>query len=274
MASGTVIETARVVLRDSRVLTYSEIGDPGGVPVLSCLGTPHSRIPHPEDHEVATAAGVRVIAPERPGFGRSDPAPGRTVDGWADDARQLLDALSVEAVAVVGASGGGPYAVATAAALPGRVTALALVSSGAPSTAPVHGDVVPLDEEGLVARGRQFERWLRDDPDAFFAAVGITRSDWWLRMLGEAFRQGHAAYVEDHLLNHSDWSPLLGRVGAPARVWHGELDDNIPLEAVTWMARQLPDATMTVVPGAGHDLAARWPEVLGWLRDVHRAGVR
>jgi pimeloyl-ACP methyl ester carboxylesterase len=266
MTYGGDVETARVVLRDTRVLAYSDIGDPGGVPVLSCLGTPHSRIPHPEDHEAALAAGVRIIAPERPGFGLSDPLPGRTVAGWADDARQLLDALSLTTVAVVGSSGGGPYAVATAAALPDRVTRLALVAAGVPSTAPVHGDVVPLHEEGLVARGRQFDQWLRDDPDAFFAAVGITRSDWWLRMLSEAFRQGHDAYVQDHLLNHSDWSPLLGRVTVPTRIWHGELDDNIPLAAVTWMAQRLPGATVTVVPEAGHDISAQWPEVLSWLR--------
>ncbi|WP_157987614.1 alpha/beta fold hydrolase [Jiangella endophytica] len=268
MASGEANETARVVLGDSRVLAYSDIGDPDGVPVLSCLGTPHSRIPHPDDHEVALALGVRVIAPERPGFGLSDPLPGRAVVDWADDARQLLDALDLPAVAVLGSSGGGPYAVATAATLPDRVAGLALVASGVPSTAPVHGDVVPLDEEGLVARGRQFEQWLRDDPDAFFAAVGITRSDWWLRMLAEAFRQGHAAYVEDHLLNHSDWSPALGRVAAPTRIWHGELDDNIPLAAVTWMAQRIPGATVTVIPEAGHDIAAQWPDVLTWLRDV------
>lgn len=140
-----------------------------------------------------------------------------------------------------------------------------------PSVAPVHGDVVPLDEAGLVARGRRFEEWLRDDPDAFFEATGITRSDWWLEFLSEAFRQGHAAYVEDHLLNNTDWSPLLGQVDTPTRVWHGELNDNIPLTAVTWMTQRIAGATLTVVPDAGHDIGPQWPDVLGWLNGTHQA---
>ena len=261
-----MIDTARMTLRDGRVLAWSEVGEATGPAVLSCLGTPHSRVPHADDDAAASAAGLRVIAPERPGFGLSDPLPGRTVPGWAADAEQLLDHLGLPEVAVVGGSGGGPFAVAVAALLPHRVSALALVASGVPGPALNADELARVERGRLTTRGEQLAALVREDPEAFRAATGITPTPWWTAMLAEAFRQGPDGYVEDHMLNATDWSPLLSRVAVPVRAWHGAEDDNLRLESVRWMLERMPGAELTVIDGAGHDIGEHWPQVLRWLR--------
>jgi pimeloyl-ACP methyl ester carboxylesterase len=265
-STAAMVETATTTLRDGRMIAWSEVGDPAGQVVLSCLGTPHSRVPHPDDHAVAVAAGLRVVAPERPGFGLSDRAPGRTVESWAADAVELLEHLGLAEVAVLGSSGGGPFAVGLAALHPARVVALALAASGVPGPALNDEELARLTESRLLERGAWLADLVHGDPDAFREATGITPTPWWTRMLTEAFRQGPRAHAEDHLLNATDWSHLLPRLTVPVRLWHGEADDNIRLDSVRWMAARMPSPELSVVEGAGHDIGDRWPEILGWLR--------
>jgi pimeloyl-ACP methyl ester carboxylesterase len=238
--------------------------------VLACHGTPDTRLVPPELVTAATGAGLRVLTPDRPGFGRSDPQPGRTLTDWPADAAALLDALGLDRVAVTGGSGGGPYAVATAVALGRRVSAVALLCPGPPVDAPVHGTVVPRDRAALRERGETFARLLRDDPAGFVAMTGLDMSPRMLTGLREAFRQGADAYVEDHSINDSAWAGLLPRLARPTRIWHGTDDDNIPLAAVEWMAAKIPDAELTVLPGLGHDVSSAWPDAYAWLAGTHR----
>lgn len=259
--------TAWTRLRDGRVLAWSEIGVCSGLAVVSCLGTPHSRVPHADDHAVAAEVGLRVVAPERPGFGLSDPLPGRAVADWATDVEQVLDHLELPEVAVLGSSGGGPFAVAVATLLPHRVSSLALVASGVPRPALNSEELARIERSRLIDRGEQLAALIHDDPAAFRAATGIMPNPWWTAMLTEAFRQGPAAYVDDHLLNATDWSPLLSRVRVPVRVWHGADDDNTRLDSVRWMVDRLPGAELTVIDHAGHDIGSHWPQILRWLRD-------
>jgi pimeloyl-ACP methyl ester carboxylesterase len=67
---------------------------------------------------------VRVLCPDRPGIGRSDPHPERTIPGYANDVNALVDAMGFERFAVLGYSGGGPYALACGAKLSERVSAV------------------------------------------------------------------------------------------------------------------------------------------------------
>src|SRR6266496_1502611 len=67
----------RIALPDGRWLAYAEFGDPDGRPVLFLHGTPGYRLnPWATDAELRSA-GVRLIAPDRPGVGRSTPQPRR-----------------------------------------------------------------------------------------------------------------------------------------------------------------------------------------------------
>jgi pimeloyl-ACP methyl ester carboxylesterase len=271
-------DTHTLTLPDGRTLAYSDHGT--GPLVLDHTGTPGTRLVDPVQVAQAERLGYRLVQPDRPGFGRSDPHPGRTVESWASDARALVDALGVERFAVAGSSGGGAYAVACGAVLGDRVTAVALACPGAPTGTPTNG-FVPREESALRERGETFARLLRDDPDGFFAMVAPDESETdrqtqeamdpqekarTIEFFREAFRQGADAYVTDHLLNQSDWGHLLPRLTRPTRIWQGDDDNNVPIESTRWLAAQIPGVTLTVVPGAGHQLTdASFAEMYTWL---------
>ncbi|MEM8962720.1 MAG: alpha/beta hydrolase, partial [Acidobacteriota bacterium] len=127
---------ATIELDDGRRLGYADLGTPEGVPFFFFHGTPGSRLGHVEHDALATIPGVRLLLPERPGYGLSDPKPDRTLLDWARDVAQLADHLGIERFAVGGESGGGPHALACAAALGERVSMVILLASPAPASAP------------------------------------------------------------------------------------------------------------------------------------------
>jgi pimeloyl-ACP methyl ester carboxylesterase len=278
---GRVGDTHELTLPDGRRVTYADHGDPAGPVVLECVGTPQSRLPFPGQAELAAELGFRMLVPDRPGFGGSDPQPGRTLEDWPADAAALLDALGVDRFAVLGGSGGGPYAVACGVLLGERVTRVALIAPAEPADAPAHGFVPAQDPVALRERGETIARLARDEPAglAAFFAPDLSDTDReqqaaevpatvaaGLANLREAFRQGADAYVEDHTINGSDWGHLLSRLTRPTRIWQGDDDNNVPAEATRWLADRIPGAELTIVPGAGHGFTDEtWPEVYGWL---------
>ena len=125
-----------IQVSDKRRLAYAEYGEPDGAPVLLFHGLPGSRLSWGLIPGSPFPPGLRIIAPDRPGYGRSDPKPGRTVLDWADDVAELADVLEIEKFAVLGVSGGGPGALACAWKMPERLTSVGVVSSPAPTNAP------------------------------------------------------------------------------------------------------------------------------------------
>jgi pimeloyl-ACP methyl ester carboxylesterase len=101
---GMINPTARrdggLSLPDGRSLAYAEWGTSSGPPVLLFHGGPGSRLFCP-DYEATMSSGVRLITIDRPGFGGSDPHPGRTLLSWADDVAGLADALHLDRFAVI-----------------------------------------------------------------------------------------------------------------------------------------------------------------------------
>lgn len=128
--------TDTIDLDDGRTLAYCEFGDPTGSPVFVFHGGVGSRGFGLLFDDTASDLGVRIIAADRPGYGRSDPQPDRTLLDWPDDVSVLGDALGLDAFSVLGVSGGGPWAAACAAAIPDRLTAVGLVSAMGPPAAP------------------------------------------------------------------------------------------------------------------------------------------
>ncbi len=131
-ACGRAPSGRRIRLRDGRWLGFAEYGDPQGIPLFAFHGTPGSRLMVQAADASARAGGVRVIAPDRPGFGLSSRRAGRRIGDWPLDVAELADALGIARFGVVGVSGGGPYALACAWRLPERLTVVASVSGVAP----------------------------------------------------------------------------------------------------------------------------------------------
>jgi pimeloyl-ACP methyl ester carboxylesterase len=117
---------------DGRTLTFAEWGDPDGFPVFFLHGTPNSRFARHYDESKYVEAGARVITYDRSGYGGSDRHRGRRVVDCVGDVAAIADTLGIDRFAVMGASGGGPHALAVAARLPERVTRAACNVGPAP----------------------------------------------------------------------------------------------------------------------------------------------
>src|SRR5215475_4617910 len=98
---------------DGRVVSYYDFGDRGGTPVFAMHGTPASGAGFWFADQRARDRGLRLIAPDRPGIGRSDHLTQAqpTVVDYAPELAATADALGVDTFSLLGYSGGGPYAL-------------------------------------------------------------------------------------------------------------------------------------------------------------------
>jgi len=262
--------TDACLLPDGRRLAFAEYGDPSGVPVVSLHGTPGGRLGGALHHERYARQGLRVIAPERPGYGESDAAPGRTVRSFADDVIALLDAEGLGSAFVVGGSGGGPHALAVAAAAPDRVRAVGVLVGAAPllpeevaqqveANQRVHAalsdpealrEVVGAVRTGLMEQG--IAGFLKDAPEsdrAQWEAYGEAMT----RPIRAALEPGIEGMVGDYLaLWVKPWGFHLEDVKVPVLWAAGETDLNVPLNAALRVVGQLPDCRLVTWKGVGH----------------------
>ena len=275
--------------KDGRTLAYLERGDPDGAPVVFHHGTPGSRVGHHPD--LAVYEGVRFLSHDRPGYGRSDPAPGRTVASAAEDVRTLAEHLGLGRFAVFGVSGGGPHALACAALISARVTRAGVMVGAAPSDDPEFDFTAGMAEvnvtefgaarEGADALAVVLAPWIEQsthDPDGTIDALAaelpeydrevVSRPDVraeFRASLVESVRQGARGWIDDDLAFAAPWGFELADVRVPTRLWQGEQDVLVPRSHGEYLARRIPGATFELVPGAGHLLFDHWPDVLAWL---------
>jgi len=263
-----------LTLPDGRRVACAEYGDPGGLPVLALHGTPGSRLMFALADRAARERGVRLIAPERPGYGLSDYRHSESLAQIAEDLSAVADLYEVERFAVIGVSGGGPYAVAAAAAMPDRISLLALV-------API-GEVADVQLR-LSRFQRLLFRRLARRPWAsrlFFGRLRLmvfrspdTAYRWLMRRvraadrellarsgvrislqaaMGEGLRPGVEGVAQDLRLCCSPWRLRFADIDVPTILWQGSDDPVVPPEAAYALARALPNCRLDVIPAAGH----------------------
>jgi pimeloyl-ACP methyl ester carboxylesterase len=259
---------------DGSVIAVEVAGKPDGVPVLLCHGLADSRLSAHQFTHVAAELGLRVIAPDRPGSGGSDPRRLRRLADWAQDAALVLDAMEVESAAVAGISAGGPFAAACAATIPGRVRSLILISALGPPVWPIGGMATGERLSLEVARrapgfGGWFLGWLaalaRTNPRMFLRLAtselpGADRQalgeagmrDAFLANYTEAFRRGTQGVAQDLRLLSQPWGFQLASISVPTSVHHGEADTTVPPEHARLYAEAIPGAQLHLYPGHGH----------------------
>jgi pimeloyl-ACP methyl ester carboxylesterase len=259
---------------DGSVIAVEVAGKPDGVPVLLCHGLADSRLSAHQFSHVAAELGLRVIAPDRPGSGGSDPRRLRRLADWAQDAALVLDAMEVESAAVAGISAGGPFAAACAATIPGRVRSLILISALGPPVWPIGGMATGERLSLEVARrvpgfGGWFLGWLaalaRTNPRMFLRLAtselpGADRRalgeagmrDAFLANYTEAFRRGTQGVAQDLRLLSQPWGFQLASISVPTSVHHGEADTTVPPEHSRLYAEAIPGAQLHLYPGHGH----------------------
>src|SRR5512140_3509821 len=129
-------QSQQLRLRDGRRLGYAEYGASSGNVLFYFHGWPSSRFEPRLLHSRCVQMGLRLVAPDRPGYGLSDFQIHRRLLDWPKDVCELADHLGAKSFTVMCVSGGGSYGVACAAAVPERVKVLLLVCSVAPSDSP------------------------------------------------------------------------------------------------------------------------------------------
>lgn len=269
-------ETLTVRLRDGRSLCYAQYGVPDGFPVVNAHGGLACRLDVASADAAAKDRGVRLISPDRPGIGGSDPKPGRTILNWAGDVAELMDLLSVNRFAVMGWSMGGQYAAAVGRALVPRVSRVAIIAGALPLTEPGVFACLPAFDRvytrlsqrapwaarlcfrtmGLAARavpasygrlaagelGAADGKVLRDEGFHAFA-----------RMSAEALRRPEGV-VEDYRAWMRPWGFAPEDLAVPVEVWAGDQDQLVDPAWAHELARRIPGASLQLRPG-GHFLA-------------------
>ncbi|MEI6452180.1 MAG: alpha/beta hydrolase [Actinomycetes bacterium] len=270
----------RVKLRDGRTLGFADYGAPAATPVMLFHGTPGSRIYGLENDPLPDRFGIRVVCPERPGFGLSTPSPSRKILDWSADVAELADRLGLDRFHVAGESGGGPYVLACAIQMPDRVLSATLVSTVAPpETLRLTKDMNLGNRLGFFfARyapfltkvlSASFADALARQPDKVMHQMISRLCEWDRRILEgaedrkramlllhfqEAFRQGGAGHYCDTLLVSRRWELDFSKLSVPVILWHGECDNLVPLEPARELSGMIPDCETHLIAGAGHFL--------------------
>jgi pimeloyl-ACP methyl ester carboxylesterase len=232
-------------------------------------------------NEAARRHGLRLICPDRPGYGASTSDVAPTLVSRAGDLASVADHLHLERFAILAISGGGPYAVALAALIGRRCLAAALVSPIGPVAEVVgvektQGSLIPAgfrrffidlqDWPRLVALGsRAAAAVFRLAPETMVRLAALCLSAGDRRILGsrkarhdiavmtlEALRGGIRGGLDDLAIYSRPWGVDYGRITAPTLIWQGTEDRIVPPGATYFLASKIPGARLERIEGAGH----------------------
>lgn len=266
----------RLRLADGRTIACLELGAGGGSPIIYFHGYPSSRLEARLAAGAARGRGLRLLAPDRPGFGESTFLPGRTISAWAADVAELADRLELARFAIVGVSGGGPYALACAAHIPRRVSGVALVGAPGPlALKSLTREMIALNRLalGLVAHSPFLAQLaielaaprIRRHPEHHVAhmmdtvppadrevlAKPVCRA-LVIESLVEALRQGGRGAALELMLLARPWDFRLQQVAVLVRIWQGLADNIVPAANARHLAEMLPSSECHYLPDEGH----------------------
>jgi pimeloyl-ACP methyl ester carboxylesterase len=263
-------------LPGGRRLAYREYGDAAGRPLFFFHGFPGSRVSGQVLDKPARERGIRVVAPDRPGMGRSTFQPGRTMLDWPNDVAALADGLGIGSFAVAGLSGGGPYAAACAWKLPERVTVAGIVSGVGPfdheeATEGMSRQnrflfgaakrVPPVGAAAMAMMGFFARRFRGTLPEGMKRAMppadrAILEDPEVVRLFGEdaraAFERGSKGASHELGVYTRPWGFPLTEIHVPVVLWQGTDDRNVPVAMGRYQAGQIPGCDARFIEGAGH----------------------
>ena len=269
------------LLPSGRVLGYAEYGCQTGYPLMFFHGFPSSRLEGYGTDQIARRHRLRIIAPDRPGFGLSTFQPDRRITDWPADVRALAHHLRLSHFAVLGGSGGGPYALACAHALPRETLSAVGIMAGAPPwQAGTQG--VPMSSRAVSLAAKHWPAGLRRLVDMLVGTfrMGLatrTATRWidnWLgkfeqgndesstieeqrkrllRNVFEGFAQGAEGMVHEAQLLTQDWGFRFEDVAYNRiQLWHGTQDKNAPVRMIRYMVERLPNSVLREFEGESH----------------------
>jgi pimeloyl-ACP methyl ester carboxylesterase len=270
LGKDTSTKSKTLALGDGRILSYALYGPSEGIPVLGFHGMPGSRLMMKVLEPAADTVGVRLIAPERPGYGRSQAYYQGRMLSYSRDIRVLVDALGLERFGLVGVSGGGPYALACAHELPQRLISTAVVSGIGPLSLPnsfqgmvrmnrimfklgrfspsLTGLLLPhLIRSSLPSMAKLVQQGSSPLSNLSPQAFAIIAAD-----QSEAIRTGGHGIAFDLKSLWQPWGFRLEDIRSKVYLWHGEDDNLAPVRLAHEMAGRLPNCEAEFYAGEGH----------------------
>ena len=259
-----------VQLPNGLILPYSERGNPSGAPVVLLHGFTDSL----RSFDLVASSlppSIHAIALTQRGHGdAARPASGYRVTDYAADLEMFMDALSLEAAFIVGASSGGLVAQLFAADHPARVIGLVLIGSpvtlrGKPAVEELWNSTIsklsdPVDPE--FARRFQ-ESTIASTVSPAFVETMVRES---LKVPAHVWKATTEGFLED------DFSSAVRRIKAPTLILWGDRDMLTKADQEVLRAT-VPGARLVTYPGAGHTLIAEEPvrvaaDLTGFVEDV------
>ena len=270
--------TMQLRLPDGRSLDVFLDGPESGTPLVYHYGTPAAGLPFGPFVETLAERGLRYVSFSRPGYGSSTRSPARTVADVVGDTVAVLDSIGAERCYVLGWSGGGPHALASAALLPERVIATATIGGIAPYPAEgldwtANMGAENIEEFGAALAGADelipfMERAapaLRVvTPEQVADAFGDLIDDvdrgsltgpfavWMADALHEALRIGYWGWFDDDMAFVRPWGFELHAIQTPVFLWQGGHDRMVPFAHGEWLADHIPGARSRLFAEHGH----------------------
>jgi pimeloyl-ACP methyl ester carboxylesterase len=268
-----------VTLQGGAVVAFQEYGDANGLPVIFCHGWPSSCTMAQLTAEPARELGARIISPDRPGISGSSLQPDRKLADWPSVIESIVDHLRIGEFRVLAISGGAPYAYATAATMPERVRAIAIVCGAIP--------MAELDDwRGLLPLYRWMLALYRSRPQLLRRLFSMVRPILALRppirlrplllkmlMLRpcdaeslrdaaafeaifesqrRAWRGSAEGVMADARIYAQPWGFSLEDIHVPVRLWHGTQDRAFSVRLAKEVAERLPNCKARFIDDAGH----------------------
>lgn len=259
-----------IILSNGRITAYTEYGNPAGIPIVCFHGMPGSRLLFRVMEQAAFEHGLRLIAPDRPGYGLSEAASTKRLVHYADDIIELADSLGLAEFGVLGVSGGGPYAMACAYKLTHRLTIAAVMSGIGPlnlrnSTAEMVfmnrlmfnlgrfspalvGFLLPrLLKMQLPSMEKHVQEGTSPTADISPEAFAIVAAD-----QQEAIHTGGNGIKFDMTMLWQPWGFDFEAIQTQVYLWHGEADNLAPPALAHHIADHVPHIDAVFYPGEGH----------------------
>lgn len=279
-----------VTLNDGRKLGYAEYGQRDGEAVFVFHGTPGARYQfYAARLESIAKEGpvpLRILVPERPGYGLSDAKAGRTLHDWCQDLEALADEIGVERFSIVGVSGGAPFALACAYNLPTRVRKIAVICGMGPIDILGQEGFCVSTEEKICLQGPEFTRaymtqlanMVNADPDRFAAYYIANLPELDRKLISddlvpvlkqsaiEAARQVEGM-VDDYVIFSQPWNIPLQKIHVPVAFWHSEADQVVPIRHADYLESVIPNAKLNRMQDYDHtgSMLAVQPELYDFL---------
>lgn len=244
-----------------------------GTPLVFFHGFPGS---HKQADLLAPYAekfNLRVLAPDRPGYGYSEPLAGKGLSEFMQQLERGLARLSVDKFYLLGVSGGNPAAVTAAGYFGARVIALGSLCGLAPY--PESRDLMyKFARTGFDLARKTPEFFIRMTINQFLKGFNPeARIDQMIEKLSVAdrkilsqpeirasllesialaLRQGAAGMVFDLRTVTAPWPVDFAAIKCPHFIWHGLEDKVLPHSLSELLHKLVPHAKLKLFPGEGH----------------------